>query len=192
MTVPTPRAPLEDVLDAYAVEKDLGRRTLERYLKEYPEYSGELIDLSRELSRFVDESHKPLTPEDTAQIDRGWTQLVAVAPKPVDLFAPLSVVELREIAKQLAVPRQILAAFREGKVVIESVPRRFLERFAAALSTTVEPLVKSLAIQVGPTLARSYKADAKPEIESRVTFEQLLVEAGVPAEKRAILMAEGD
>ena len=43
----------ESVLDAFAVESEPGRSTLERYLRLYPEYAGELIDLSRELSREV-------------------------------------------------------------------------------------------------------------------------------------------
>jgi len=40
--------------------------------------------------------------------------------------------------------------------------------------------------------ARSYKADGKPSIGDQVTFEQALIEAGVPAEKRASLLAEAD
>jgi hypothetical protein len=40
--------------------------------------------------------------------------------------------------------------------------------------------------------ARSYKADGKPSIGSQATFEQALIDAGVPAEKRAALLAEED
>jgi hypothetical protein len=41
----------ESVLDAFAIESEPGRSTLERYLRLYPEYAGELIDLSRAQSR---------------------------------------------------------------------------------------------------------------------------------------------
>ena len=40
----------EDVLDALAMEQECDRETLERYLRDYPEFAVELIDLSRELS----------------------------------------------------------------------------------------------------------------------------------------------
>jgi hypothetical protein len=40
--------------------------------------------------------------------------------------------------------------------------------------------------------ARSYKADGKPTASDQVTFEQVLIDAGVPAEKRAGLLAEAD
>ena len=39
----------EDVLYAFAVEPTSGRETLERYLRDYPEYTTELIDLSYDL-----------------------------------------------------------------------------------------------------------------------------------------------
>lgn len=38
----------------------------------------------------------------------------------------------------------------------------------------------------------SYKADANPTAGDQVTFEQVLIEAGVPADKRARLLAEAD
>ena len=40
--------------------------------------------------------------------------------------------------------------------------------------------------------ARSYKADAKPTAGEQVTFEQVLIDAGIPADKRARLLAETD
>ena len=187
------RLPLEEVLDAYAVEKDTGRRTLERYLEEYPEYAGKLIDLSRELSRSIPETRQPLSVEETGYINTAWTQHVNAAPKPLaDVFAAFSVVELRDIASKLGVPRQILSAFREGKVALKSVPRRFLKRMADCLNFNLEPLTRALAAQTGLRLARSYKADLKPETEGCVTFEQLLIDADVPEKDRAILMSEDE
>ena len=46
----------EDVLDAFAVEPNHERNTLERYLRDYPQYAAELVDLSRELSRVIFEN----------------------------------------------------------------------------------------------------------------------------------------
>jgi hypothetical protein len=39
---------------------------------------------------------------------------------------------------------------------------------------------------------RSYKADSKPTVGEQVTLEQVLIEAGVPAEKRNQLLSEAD
>ena len=46
MTRPTDR---EAILYAFAVEANHDRNTLERYLKEYPELTADLIDLTSEL-----------------------------------------------------------------------------------------------------------------------------------------------
>jgi hypothetical protein len=68
------RPPREFVLDSFAVESEPGRSTLERYLRLYPEYAGDLIDLSRELSREIYEDDPPLSAADQARIDTAWSQ----------------------------------------------------------------------------------------------------------------------
>jgi len=51
MSAADERPSLESVLDAFAVESEPDRLTLERYLRLFPEYANELIELSCELSR---------------------------------------------------------------------------------------------------------------------------------------------
>src|SRR5260221_575879 len=151
--------PVEDVLHAFAVEPDHGRSTLERYLREYPAYSAELIDLSRELFRSIAKNDEPCSADEALLIQKAWERHATAAPKRLaDRFATLSLVELRAIAERLDVPRQIVAAFRERRVQIASVPRRFLTQFAAALDSTVEKLVAFLSLSPEANLARSYKA----------------------------------
>jgi len=80
---------------------------------------------------------------------------------------------------------------REQRVLLVSIPKRFLQTFADAAGSTIALIEASW----GPpeaSLARSYKADGKPAIGEQVTLEQVLIEAGVPAEKRARLLAEAD
>jgi hypothetical protein len=60
---------------------------------------------------------------------------------------------------------------------------------AAALNSTVEILKNTFALPPEPDLAHSYKADGRPNAHAQVGFEQILVEADVPSDKRAILMA---
>lgn len=182
----------EDVLDAFAVEQDSGRQTLERYLREFPQYAAELVDLSRELSRNIVVDQQPLSSEDLARIDRAWRQHVQAAPNAgADPFASLSTNQLREIATYLNVPRQVVTAFRQRKVIITSVPRSFLTRLAAAVHSPVDRLVSALSIAPAPSPMQSYRADVKPSVVAPVTFEQVLIDAGVSEEDRAELMSEG-
>lgn len=182
----------ESVLDAFAVESEPGRSTLERYLRLYPEYAGELIDLSRELSREACEDAAPLSAADQTLIDAAWSQHAKVVPAAAaDPFAVLTVDDWRTVAQVLDVPRQVVTALRERRISLVSIPRRFLQRLAEAVRSSVEQL--ELSWEPAPlVVARSYKADSKPAVGEQVTFEQVLIDAGVPAEKRARLLSEAD
>jgi hypothetical protein len=180
------------VLDAFAVESEPGRLTLERYLGLYPEYAAELIDLSREISREAYEDTVPLTTADQALIDTAWSQYIKAAPTAAtDPFAALTVDDWRAVAQRLNVPRQVVTALRERRVSLVSIPRRFLATLAEAMRSSVAQLEASWEV-VHLAGARSYKADGKPAVGEQVTFEQVLIDAGVPADKRTRLLAEAD
>jgi len=56
----------------------------------------------------------------------------------------LSTPELRDVAKRLDVPRQVITAFRERRVILSTVPRRFLARLAEAVNSSIEILIEAL------------------------------------------------
>jgi hypothetical protein len=182
----------ESVLDAFAVESEPGRSTLERYLRLYPEYTEQLIDLARELSRESCENAAPLSAADEALIDAAWSRHTKAVPAAAsDPFAALTVDDRRTVAQVLDVPRQVVTALCERRVSLSSIPRRFLTMLAEAMRSSVAQLESSW--RPAPLLvARSYKADSKPAAGDQVTFEQVLIDAGVPPEKRARLLAEAD
>lgn len=191
MNGPTKEPTREEVLDAFAVELNHGRETLEQYLRDFPEFSNELVDLSRELGRIYIEDEKPMPAQEQALIDAAWQRHMPIETKSLkDPLADLSVSQLREVASKLDVPRQVVTAFRERRVIVEFVPRRFLTRLAGALNDTVDLLIAALTIPAAPSLARSYKADGKPSAESAVSFERLLIDAGVAEDKRALLLTD--
>ena len=131
----------ESVLDAFAVESEPGRSTLERYLRLYPEYAGELVDLSRELSREVcnDTRRSPLPIGPRSM--RAWSQHAAAMPAATaDPFAALTVDDWRAVAQRLDVPRQVVTALRERRISLVSIPRRFFWKLAEAISSTVAQL----------------------------------------------------
>jgi len=193
MSGPTSNPDLDEVLAAFAVEPSPGRETLERYLRRYPQFAAALVDLSRELHREAPADAGPQSAEDQARIDAAWHRhLEAGTQVHADPFAALSVDQLRALAKTLDVPKQVITAFRDGKVILASVPRRFLAQLAAALNRSIDALLPALPVSGALDPARSYKADVKPAGSEPVTFECILMDAGVPEEKRARLLAESD
>lgn len=182
----------EAVLDAFAIEPDSGRVTLERYLLLYPEHAGALVDLSRELDREIVDDAAPLSAVDRALLDAAWSHHASAKPAAVaDPFASLTIDDWRAVAQRLDVPRQVVTALRERRVSIVSVPRWILNLLAEAARSTTELLEAGWG--AAPlAAARAYKADGKPSVGEQVSFEQVLIEAGVTPEVRATLLADRD
>jgi hypothetical protein len=182
---------LQDVLNAFSVEPKIDRETLERYLKRYPQYAEYLVDLSFELTRTTIEDGEPPSAQDEEDIENAWQRhRERISAKVTNPFTHLSIDNLRQIANSLDVPRSVVSAFRERKVIVDSVPKAFLIRFAGAVSQTVEGFVMFLRDGVSPASVRSYKSDVKPLEQKQVTFEQLLIQADMPQEKRETLLSE--
>jgi hypothetical protein len=184
---------LEGVLEDFAAEPTHDKAILEQYIREYPQFAIELIDLSRNLLRTENVDPSPLTANETALVDAAWrSQVAATHPEArADPFAALDVAKSREIAKALDIPRQVIMGLQERRAKPASIPRRFLGQLAAKMNATADALAAALALPA-PQPAYSYKADEKPAVPAQVTFEQLLIDANVAAHKRAALLAEGD
>jgi hypothetical protein len=181
---------IDDVLWAFTVEPNHDKQTFENYLREYPEYAVELADLLHELTR-GDGTEQELTDRDRLRIDEAWKQYSSSPTlSPENVFVNLSVLDQRELAKFCGVPRQIITAFREQKVIFSTIPQRFLMRLAEGLHSTVDQVRLALTILLQTSCVRSHKSDEKPVETEPATFEQLLIDAQVPAEKRAELMSE--
>lgn len=182
---------LADVLDAFAVEETYVKATLDRYLQAYPQFAGDLIDLSRELLRAEPTLDAELSPADIGKIDAAWAKHAAAQPRPAtDPFAVLSPTRNREIAAELGIPRQVVTSFRERRIRPNSVPRGFLRRMAEALAIPADGLVAWMIPPPPGSLVRSYRADGQPGPATQLTFEQVLIEAGVSESDRARLTSD--
>jgi hypothetical protein len=193
MTPPDNIPSREDVLGAFAVEADHGRATLERYLRDYPQYAEDLIDLSAELALPVEVSTAPLAAEEQAVIDAAWQRHAAAGPAAsASPLARLTVGDIKSLAQQLSIPRQVLAGLREHRALVASIPEWLLKHLAALVDIRLEEFKAALARAPALAHGRQYKAHNKPAAPVQVTFEQLLIDAGVPPDKRAALLAERD
>ncbi len=184
---------LEDVLDAFAMEETHAKATLDRYLTAYPQFAGDLIDLSRELLRADVPADAELAPGDAAKIDAAWARHKAARPQQaIDPFAALSPTRSREVALELGVPRQVIAAFRERRIELASVPGAFVQRLARALAASFDDLVAWMTPPPANALARSYRANGQPNAPAQVSFERILIDAGVSEDDRARLLSDGN
>jgi hypothetical protein len=138
------------------------------------------------------ESTDELARRATGAIASALAQHAAEPAKGEGKLATLTVEQLRSAATELGVPRSVLTAFRERRVISASVTQRFYSRLARAIGSTVEELKAAMAQPPAARAVHQYKADDKPPEPVQCTFEQLLIDTGVPPEKRAELLQDAD
>lgn len=186
----TPKVSVEEVLEAFSLEADTGPTTLQRYLREYPQFSDDLLDLSSEIFQFSLVEEGELLDTDHARMESALSQFKSAASRAEQAaLARLAPEKQRELAQALGVPRQVILAFVERQVILSTIPGRFLARMSEVLRTGLQDLTMHLS-QPPMRSIRYAKADDKPHEAGQVSFEQLLRDAGVPEEKAAELLRD--
>jgi hypothetical protein len=186
-----PSESLEAVLDAFSVERVYDRETLEKYLRAYPEYAPDILRLSREVRRCMPPEETPLTADDRALLFTLLKKHQKVeTPVVANPFEGLTINELRIFAKELGIPRQVVIALKECKIMVVTIPMNFLRKAAALLHISVERLTAFLEAPPVERRAASYKADAKPSVKAAASFESVLEDAGLSEVERRELMED--
>lgn len=176
----------EDVLNAFAMDFEPRAGILEQYLSQYPEYSLQLVDLSRELSREFDDD-EPLSTDDLAAISAGMRRLQ-------ERSATLKVLQeapakrFTDAAKALGWPIQAGLALRERRIEASTIPACVHERLAQALQASVAVLNSFLALPPQTSQLRASKSSIKPVAAEKVSLERTLREAGVGEEALSKLL----
>lgn len=193
MTNANAKTALEDVLLAFAVEPSHDPATLQRYLKLYPEYAVDLIDLLSELRQ--PQSARTDVRESEAAARRAWNEFASTVPRAEDVsdpFAAFTGIAFVTLAQSLRVPRSILIALRDRLVIAASIPAPFFARLIRATQSTAETFQHYLDLPPALAPSASYKSDQKPEAPSKVSFELLLENSGITAEQKKDICTSAD
>lgn len=175
-----------DVLEEFALEAEHDPQALERYIERYPDLAIDLVDAARELMRPVPTNPKPLSRSEEALVDAYWQRYATGAPAATPVEAAASPVlqgrpiqDMRDIANKLGLPRQVLTALRQGRVIFATLPERFLDLLATAAGATIDAVRAELNVARPLASAGSFKADKKLSPSKQVSFEQILIDANV-------------
>lgn len=192
MTYNSPAMSLEDVLDEFMMEENQGAGTLERYVRAYPQFAEQLIDFSRLLATPDAEDKGPLSPTDQSRIDAAWIIHSGAEPRATDNrdpFATLTGAKGKALSISLGVPRQVITCFREHKVDPSTVPAWIVRHFADEFELPMPHVIAAMQLQPLSS-ARSFKSDSKPGNSGQISFEQVLIDAGVSEADRTRLLAK--
>ena len=168
----------EEVLLAFAVEEQHNHLMLERYIKQYPQYTTALVDCSIEF--FLDSEHSESDNKlssDTA-VDRAWKQFEATMPCDtreksfVNPFVQLSSTAFREVAKKLNVNSLFLGRVRDRTIEPSTYPIKFVQKIACELGTSVDSMLEYLARPPTIVSSQSFRSSVKPTVSEQISFDR--------------------
>ena len=181
---------LEDVLDAFIMEADTGRATLLEYLRDYPQFAADILDLSREMTLGASFSNEQISSSDESLISAAWKRHAETVPSsatdPLDSLQPS---QLNQLSAALDLPRQVFSALRERRVIASTISETFLRSLAEQIKCSIERLVASLDESPRAAMGVSRKSVAKPVAPQKVTFEQILNDAEIEPDRVAELIS---
>ena len=195
MTSNAPPLTLETVLDRFQMEEVHDGDVLTRYVEAYPQFALQIINFSRLIASPDVEDWSPLSATEQSRIDAAWIAHKAAGPEMPPANDPLAALvgDLgKAFAVKLGVPRQVATCFREHKIIPSSVPHAVLRAAADVLKISTSEVIVAMQQPPPSTLMRSFKAAAKPSPGEQVSFEQVLIDAGVVAADRVRLLRDGD
>lgn len=178
MTAENAKPDEEEVLLNFSVEPTHDGNTLQRYLKEYPEYSTALVACSIELMVAPTRSDEEVSTSETA-VDRAWQRFQSAinAPDGIILtnpFAKLNPSAFRSLAKQLDVTNLLLVRLRDRAIDAATIPRRFVEKLATEIGATADAVMAYLSSPPGMVSNHSFRSIGKPTVTAQISFEQAI------------------
>lgn len=168
----------EEVLLAFSVEPTHDRKTLEQYLKEYPEHAKALVACSIELMVDATRSDDVAVSSEGA-VDRAWQRFQTVVGQPDDVlvtnpFATLNPTAFRSLAKKLDITNLLLIRLRDRAIVAATIPRRFVQGLATELGATAEAVMDYLQSPPAMVSGHSFRSAVKPAVTEQISFAEAI------------------
>lgn len=174
----------EAVLMQFLSEPEQGLESLVRYIRLYPQYSNDLMNIVDDLQATED----PLVSETTELTEERISSVVSTlfgstTHTRKNLFE-LTQNDLMAAATRLNVPKNVLRHIRSGRADLATIPARFMKAFADVVSLPLEQLIQELN---APRAVRlSYKSDLPPQpANEKLSFDVLMASCGATQEQQA-------
>lgn len=168
----------DGVLDDFIVEEEMSSAVLRTYLRRYPEYTEDLLALFNELTMSELEATEASLPFETKAMTEEALRVQHVRQS---LFGG----GVKELARELGLPRAFFVGLNTNVVHLGSVPIEFLKNLAAKLDVHLQDLISGM--QQGDGQAVAMKSDTKPGAETPIKFWDYVGQAGLAEEEQRAL-----
>ena len=168
----------EEVLLAFSVEPAHDHKTLEQYLREYPEHAKALVTCSIELMVDATRGDEVAVTSDGA-VDRAWQRFQSAASLPDDVsvinpFATLNPTAFKSLAKKLDINNLLLIRLRDRAIDAATIPRRFVQGLATELGATAEAVMGYLQSPPAMVSGHSFRSAVKPAVTEQISFAEAI------------------
>lgn len=186
----------EEVLLAYSVEPTHDRKTLEKYLADYPEYAEALIACSIELMVDATRSVETVATSENA-VDRAWQRFQSAVRRPDEAsipnpFATLNPTAFKSLAKKLGINNLLLIRLRDRAIIAATIPRRFVQRLASELGATTDDVMDYLRSPPAMVSGHSFRSTVKPAVTEQISFEKAVETSQLTPDQQDALKALQD
>jgi hypothetical protein len=186
----------EEIILAFAVEPIHDRKTLERYLTEYPEHSIALVDCSIEL--MLDSTQSDTVVESTEDaVEHAWQRFQAIMRVSDDTslmnpFAKLNPTAFKSLAKRLDITNLLLVRLRDRAIEPMTIPIRFIQKLADELEVTVDAVLAFLNGSPSMISNHSFRSSEKPMVTNQITFQKAIETSQLTESQKNTLKALED
>ena len=168
----------EEVLLAFSVEPTHDHKTLEQYLREYPEHAKALVTCSIELMVDATRDDEVVVTSEGA-VDRAWQRFQTVVCQSDDVlvtnpFATLNPTAFRSLAKKLDITNLLLIRLRDRAIVAATIPRRFVQGLASELGATAEAVMGYLQSPPAMVSGHRFRSAVKPAVTEQISFAEAI------------------
>jgi hypothetical protein len=201
---------LREVLIQFSVEQDTpDQQLLDAYIEKYPQFGSQLRSLASQLMAASLEARE--WEGETGSIDSHDIEEAAIS---VSVFqsryfeetgcvfgesqedaktiesrlSSLGRPAYRSLASRLGINTVVLNQLRDREIDSATIPRRFTERLARELDASVGVILQFLSLPSAISPMASFKADDKPQSNSKESFEEALVHSGLDEEQITSLL----
>ncbi|MBB5442713.1 MULTISPECIES: hypothetical protein [unclassified Paraburkholderia] len=186
----------EEVLLAFSIEPTHDRKTLEKYLTDYPEHAQALIACSIELMVDATRTDEVVGTSEQA-VDRAWQRFQSVINETrgssvANPFATLNPTALRSLAKKLDITNLLLIRLRDRAIDAATIPRRFVQRLATELETTTDAVTDYLRNPPAMVSGHSFRSAVKPTVTEQISFEKAVETSQLTHDQQQALKALQD
>jgi hypothetical protein len=186
----------EEIILAFAVEPIHDRKTLERYLTEYPEHSIALVHCSIEL--MLDSTQSDTVVESTEDaVEHAWQRFQAIMRVSDDTslmnpFAKLNPTAFKSLAKRLDITNLLLVRLRDRAIEPMTIPIRFIQKLADELEVTVDAVLAFLNGSPSMISNHSFRSSEKPMVTNQITFQKAIETSQLTESQKNTLKALED